>query len=212
MRLHQALREVGVSSAFVSINLTIDFNGSIIDDSFFCYTRLSLFQRGMRKLGSIMFPSLEQKLKNKLAEKQNTLSYEILSLPYSSYELNTHPLVQEADCIHLHWVSGILDYTNFFATVSKPVVWTLHDMNPFLGLFHYKADAIANKQIIGELDTEVQQIKIAEIQKFSPVASVINVPLEIRTSVVEKMLNSQLNDTLYSNDTLTINGDGLFFS
>ncbi len=57
-----------------------------------------------------------------------------------------------------------------------------------------------------EGEASIPQDKIAEIQKFSPVASVINVPLEIRTSVVEKMLNTQLNDTLYANDTLTING------
>jgi hypothetical protein len=48
--------------------------------------------------------------------------------------------------------------------------------------------------------------RLAEIQKFSPVASVINVPMQIRTSVVEKMLNTQLNDTLYRNDTMTISG------
>jgi hypothetical protein len=57
-----------------------------------------------------------------------------------------------------------------------------------------------------EGQASIPQEKIAEIQKFTPVASVINVPMEIRTAVVEKMLNTQLNDTLYKNDTMTING------
>jgi hypothetical protein len=57
-----------------------------------------------------------------------------------------------------------------------------------------------------EGEASIPQDKLAEVQKFTPIASVINVPMEIRTSVVEKMLNTQLNDTLYASDTLTING------
>jgi hypothetical protein len=57
-----------------------------------------------------------------------------------------------------------------------------------------------------EGEASIPEEKIAELKKFPPVASVINVPMEIRTSVVEKMLNTQLNDTLYRNDTMTING------
>jgi glycosyltransferase involved in cell wall biosynthesis len=38
----------------------------------------------------------------------------------------------------LHWVGGFIDYTSFFKKCSKPVVWTLHDMNPFMGLKHYR--------------------------------------------------------------------------
>jgi hypothetical protein len=57
-----------------------------------------------------------------------------------------------------------------------------------------------------EGEASIPKDRLAEIQKFSPVASVINVPMQIRTSVVEKMLNTQLNDTLYRNDTMTISG------
>jgi len=43
------------------------------------------------------------------------------------------------DLVHLHWVAGFLDYTAFFSALSPatPVVWTLHDMNPFTGGCHY---------------------------------------------------------------------------
>jgi glycosyltransferase involved in cell wall biosynthesis len=37
----------------------------------------------------------------------------------------------------LHWVAGFLDYSSFFQKNTKPVVWTLHDMNPFTGGEHY---------------------------------------------------------------------------
>jgi len=45
-----------------------------------------------------------------------------------------------ADIVNLHWVAGFVDVPTFFsARVTKPVVWTLHDMNPFTGGCHYDA-------------------------------------------------------------------------
>jgi glycosyltransferase involved in cell wall biosynthesis len=43
------------------------------------------------------------------------------------------------DIVHLHWVATFLDYESFFAVVpmERPVVWTLHDMNPVTGGCHY---------------------------------------------------------------------------
>ncbi len=45
------------------------------------------------------------------------------------------------DVINLHWVAGFVDYHTFFTPrISRPVVWTLHDMNPFTGGCHYDQD------------------------------------------------------------------------
>ena len=53
------------------------------------------------------------------------------------YEALAHEIA-EADIIHLHWVTGILDYAALGQVIgSRPVVWTLHDMNPFTGGCHY---------------------------------------------------------------------------
>ncbi len=43
------------------------------------------------------------------------------------------------DILHLHWVSGFLDYRTFFQRVpqDRPIVWTLHDMNAFTGGCHF---------------------------------------------------------------------------
>lgn len=57
--------------------------------------------------------------------------------PVSVYDLSTHPLVLEADVVHLHWVQGFLNFDDFFDKVKKPIVWTLHDLNPFYGGFHH---------------------------------------------------------------------------
>ena len=60
--------------------------------------------------------------------------------PYTDFKsLWRHPLIEWADIIHLHWVSGLVDYPSFFRHIRKPIVWTLHDMNPFLGLMHYES-------------------------------------------------------------------------
>ena len=53
------------------------------------------------------------------------------------YDLAAHPLLQEADVIHLHWVQDFLNYDDFFEKVNKPIVWTLHDLNPMFGGFHH---------------------------------------------------------------------------
>jgi glycosyltransferase involved in cell wall biosynthesis len=44
-----------------------------------------------------------------------------------------------SEVIHLHWIAGFLDYQDFFSHVpaGRPIVWTLHDMNPFTGGCHY---------------------------------------------------------------------------
>lgn len=71
-------------------------------------------------------------LKNKSPER------EVFTLPYSYFNILNHPEVQSADLIHLHWVSfGMIDYGKFFSEISKPVVWTLHDMYPFTGGCHH---------------------------------------------------------------------------
>lgn len=58
-------------------------------------------------------------------------------------DITTHPLVQEADIIHLHWVNqGYLSLNDIkkIMSMGKPVVWTLHDMWPFTGGCHYNGN------------------------------------------------------------------------
>lgn len=71
--------------------------------------------------------------------------HEIFSYPFSKYDVLRDELVQQADIVHLHWVTSFIHYPTFFAGIKKPVVWTLHDMNPFLGGFHYEDDQLFNR-------------------------------------------------------------------
>ncbi|MCS7086008.1 MAG: glycosyltransferase [Bacteroidia bacterium] len=60
---------------------------------------------------------------------------EIFTHPYALYDVV--PFLREADVVHLHWVARFVDYPTFFRHIGKPIVWTLHDMNPFTGGCHY---------------------------------------------------------------------------
>ncbi len=166
LRLHRALREAGIASAFLSKDFTMDFEGNIIIDTFFNYKKPSLAQRAYRKLRLVLFPSSIQKITKYLSKLDSKLDYEILTLPFSSFHLSNHPLVQQADLINLHWVGGILDYSTFFENIEKPIVWTLHDMNPFLGLFHYGEDEETNERIVKDLDSEIKKIKAIALRNI----------------------------------------------
>lgn len=41
------------------------------------------------------------------------------------------------DVLHFHWMTGVLDETQWHLIKGKPVCWTLADMNPFTGGCHY---------------------------------------------------------------------------
>jgi glycosyltransferase involved in cell wall biosynthesis len=62
---------------------------------------------------------------------------EAFNFPYTDLDITKSALYQEADIINLHWVAQFLDWTTFFNRNTKPIVWTMHDQNPFLGGEHY---------------------------------------------------------------------------
>ncbi len=152
IRLHEGLLQRGVSSKVLTLyhqpssypKKVFPFhNGhhSLIDKA-----RYSLLYR-------IDHYKKKQALKNKLT------NYEMFSFPSSIYDLHKHPLVKEADLIHLHWVGGFLDYDTFFRQMDKPIVWTLHDLNPFSGGFHYANDSLNHQDEFAEIEREHLKIK-----------------------------------------------------
>ncbi len=59
----------------------------------------------------------------------------------SVFDLKKHELYDWADVINLHWVSRFIDFPTFFSkNTDKPIVWTMHDMNPFTGGCHHAVD------------------------------------------------------------------------
>ncbi len=54
-----------------------------------------------------------------------------VSIANTGTDLSSHPLVQNADVIHLHWINQgflSLDDIKKLIRIGKPVVWTMHDV------------------------------------------------------------------------------------
>ncbi|MEL6812987.1 MAG: glycosyltransferase, partial [Bacteroidota bacterium] len=165
LRLHQALHKAGIQSAYISLDRTIDYANLEVKDSFFAYRKPSLGQRIFRKL-SKKNGNKTQVYQRHLESWGDELDYEIISFPFSKFNLEDHPLVQEADIIHLHWVGDFLDFESFFAVNTKPIAWTFHDMNPFKGIFHYQGDEDRNLQV-RDMDREILKLKRKAIQRIT---------------------------------------------
>lgn len=57
--------------------------------------------------------------------------------PKSLHRLEQLEIVQKAEIIHLHWVPKMIHFPTFFKQKDKKFVWTMHDMQPFTGGYHY---------------------------------------------------------------------------
>ncbi|MGJ8759783.1 MAG: glycosyltransferase [Polaribacter sp.] len=167
LRLHNALQENNVQSAYVSVNLTINFENKEIVDPFFFYKKPSLLQKIVNKIVAIIKPTRRSRIIDKVHKyKKVAMDFELFSSPFSTFRIEEHPLFKEADIINLHWVSGVIDYSLFFKNCKKPIVWTLHDMNPFSGVFHYKNDSLNNSTEINKFNKLVKELQKKNINKI----------------------------------------------
>lgn len=95
----------------------------------------------------------------------DSTKYEIASFPTTSYRVEKADIIKKADLINLHWVANYLNYPTFFKRTKQPIVWTLHDMNPFQGIFHYQGDMEANKDGFGKIDKQIYAQKLNYIHQ-----------------------------------------------
>lgn len=160
-RIHEALNKTNqVESHF----LQKDKNASNEDEKidYVSVYKPSIIFRILRKLKLIDYTENSQLRK---FVKTHSSNFEIATFPTSSYRIEEHPLVKEADIIHLHWVADFLNYPTFFSKINKPIIWTLHDMNPFQGIFHYKNDELNNSNDLGKIDEKIKNLKNKYIQR-----------------------------------------------
>ena len=80
---------------------------------------------------------------------------ELFSFPSSKIDITNSILYNNSEIIHLHWVANFLDWKTFFRKNKKPIVWTLHDENPFLGGEHYDERFLG----INEFGNPIKRIK-----------------------------------------------------
>ncbi|MFW5804575.1 MAG: glycosyltransferase [bacterium] len=133
IRLHKALLSYGIESYMLFAKKRRDDIPNAVEFKPPIKTKFnSILYRIQRKLGykKNYWEISHQKLAGRVE------GFESFSFSFSDYDITTQEIYKQADIINLHWISGFLDY-KFFRLNTKPVVWTLHDMNPFTGGCHY---------------------------------------------------------------------------
>ncbi|WP_298880784.1 glycosyltransferase [uncultured Polaribacter sp.] len=137
VRLHKGLIKKNVKSNILckiktgNVPFSINFHADLKEKTFF-EIKLNKLVSILNKLVAKLFIF---NFKKKSVYRSPNL--ELLSFPQSKEDITESKLFQRADIINLHWVSNFLDYNSFFKKNTKPVVWTLHDMNPFSGGEHF---------------------------------------------------------------------------
>ncbi len=133
-RLMSALNRNGIEARMLVRDKTSDDDRVVSIDATACRKRLSRL-RFLRERLTIF-------LRNRLDRK--TLFQ--ISIANSGTDISRHPLVREADIIHLHWINqGYLSLADIrrLCSLGKPIVWTMHDMWPCTGICHHARECEA---------------------------------------------------------------------
>lgn len=139
LRTHRQLQKTGVDSQFF-------FHRNDRDEKFESSVRQADLAEPKQGLFQRLTRGRQKKQRNKsiyqlydqhLATRDpQAETFSMARLPEESF---LSPASVDADVIHLHWLAFFADYESFFQSIptTTPIVWTLHDMNPFTGGCHY---------------------------------------------------------------------------
>ncbi|WP_439182155.1 glycosyltransferase family 4 protein [Carboxylicivirga taeanensis] len=126
-RLNRALRNNGIESKLLVQDLRRNEEGVYAVGSGFGYRQKAFARFAWERLTFLPY------------ERNASVRF-AFSPANTGIDISQHPLVQEADIIHLHWVNqGFLSIETLgkLLACGKPVVWTQHDMWSFTGGCHY---------------------------------------------------------------------------
>lgn len=161
LRLHKALLAYGVDSSMLCLYKSTD------TPKVYEYGK-SFFSKVIDHLPFIPY----RQNKYKKYYKGLLANYTCFSFPEAIYDISDHPIIEQADIVNLHWVGNMLNYPHFFVNVKKPIVWTLHDNNPFQGIAHYRCEKTLYTQF-QHLEEYVCKLKSNAIRQH-PDVSVVN--------------------------------------
>lgn len=192
IRIDKALERQGVESRMLfaqGTSLPEGVNGAIAEkDSIVKLRSNPLFAKFRHLLMRIPWYMNVEKMQVQL-DKANA-QHLFLHIPYSDYtNIVHHPLVEWADIIHLHWVADFIDYSTFFKRIKKPIVWTLHDMYPAIGIMHFESNYTVRPSSLDEIDTLCRRIKrksVNQTKNLNLVAISDRMNSIIRTSEILK--------------------------
>lgn len=72
------------------------------------------------------------------------------------------------DVWNLHWVAKFLDWENLLPWMAEqaPIVWTLHDLNPLRGIWHYEPQCEERTPVRLRYETQAIEIKRQALAKI----------------------------------------------
>lgn len=161
IRINKALAHEGIDSRMLFAEgneMPEGVQGAIAERDNIIWNRNWRLKKIRNQLAKFSWYMDTEKMQKQLdtANKQHLY----LHHPLSDYKnIAHHPLVEWADIIHLHWVPDFVDYPTFFREVKKPIVWTLHDKYPAVGLMHYSSKFHPVPDDLKGLDLEYRKIK-----------------------------------------------------
>ena len=201
MTLHEELLKTGLSSKYLALNLT---NNHPKDKQYYSHRRIykSVFEKiWYLYIKATFIRNINVRLLSKIPSDQN----EILSTPYSTFDLTKDPLYQEADLIHFHFVANFLDYPSFFKKNKKPIIWTLHDKNPFSGVLHCETNfPINGKQLEASIINKKKEwVKNCNITIVSP--SSLYKLISLRSPIFEHFNHEVIHHGISDNIFFPIN-------
>lgn len=161
-RIHEALLRMGVDShILVRFKQSDDDTITAAEPNIGLYRPSSIpivrkMERILRRRGRCLTQVEQYERQLNVLDRVYGAAY---TLPVSNFDLSQHPLVQQADILHLHWVENFIDYPTFFDRVNKPIVWTFHDENVAFGGFHYSDESIRLKEPFSTMEQRFAEIK-----------------------------------------------------
>lgn len=143
----------------------------------------------------------EEKMEIELRRIQETTQERpYIHLPYSFFQsISHHSLIDWADIIHLHWVSGMVDYPTFFNDIEKPIVWTLHDSHPAIGVLHYQSELLPLPETYQRLDKECIKIKRKAIRFAKSKPHIVAISQKMQEIISNSKILSDMPVTLIHN-------------
>ena len=137
MRLNRGLQDIGVSSFMYVVNSNRPTEGAAVIPA---TSQAGLIRE--EHSGHLVHPSwytYHNTTHTRLRHYPNRPThYEIFSDAGATTDLKGIPRLDETQIIHLHWIPGTVDMSREVEFLrGRPLVWTLHDMNPITGGCHY---------------------------------------------------------------------------
>ncbi len=172
---------------------------------------LRITKEVIKTIVPLIIKKREERQNDLLLKLKKKYDYDIFTFPETNYKLEKHPLVKEADIIHLHWVANFIDYSSFFKNVSKPIVWTFHDRNPFLGGVHLEIDYYRNPKSFQKIDNYFRHVKYNGVKQHSNISIICpskslasetkkralfkNAPISVIPNSIENGFDNQFSKT-----------------